>query len=186
MERMTLSRTLARFIEGFSYQELPKQVIERGKTRILDALSSCFAGRDLPWSQIAVKIAEDSKGGSTIFGYDTKVSVADAAMVNAVMSHSILMEDWAPPGGHPSTIVVPVSLAVAEAEGLQGTDVITAIVLGYDIICRLGLGLEGKARTGFRAVPGLGPFGAVVAAGKLLKLNENQLTNALGYAANFA
>ena len=186
MEQVSLSRTLARFIADLSYEDLPPQVIERSKTCILDALSSCFAGRDLPWSQIAVKLVEKNKGGSTIFSYEAKVAAVDAALANAVLSHSILMEDYVPDAGHPSILVVPVAIAVAEEEGLPGTDVITAIVLGYDVLCRVSLGLAGKTPPAFRAVPILGPFGAVVAAGKLLKLNENQLANALGYAANFA
>ncbi len=186
MEQVSLSRALARFIAGLSYKDLPPQVIERGKTRILDALSSCFAGRDLPWSQIAAKLVENSKGRSTILGYEAKVAAIDAALANAVLSHSILMEDYALGAGHPGPVVVPVALAVAEEEGLPGTDVITAIVLGYDVLCRVGLGLGDKTRPGFRAVPVLGPFGAVVTAGKLLKLNEDQLANAIGYAANFA
>lgn len=186
MQQVSLTRALARLIVGFSYKDLPPQVSERGKTRILDALGSSFAGRDLPWSQIAVKLVENSKGESTVFGYRRKAAAMDAALANAVLSHSILTEDYAPGGVHPSTVVVPVALAVAEEEGLSGTDVITAIVLGYDMICRVGLGVGGKTRPGFRPTSVLGPFGAVAAAGKLLKLSEGQLANALGYAANFA
>lgn len=184
MEQVSLSRALARFVVELSYEDLPPQVAERGKTRILDTLSACFAGRDLPWSQIAAKLAENSQGSSTVFGYGTKVAAMDAALANAVMSHSVLLEDCFSGAGHPSVIIVPAAMAVAEEECLSGAELITAIVAAYEVYTRIGLGQGGRWRPRFRDVPVLGAFGAATASGKLFKLNEDQMTSALGFAAN--
>ncbi len=178
----SLSRDLARFINSLSYEVLPEEVVEQAKLRILDALSCSFAGRDRPWSRIAVDLVKNNRGDATIISYEPKVPTVDAAFANGVLAHSILQEDFVGLG-HPSTMVVPATLAVAEQEGASGADVITALVVGYDIFARSFLG--GTIHPGFRTGAIVGPLGVAASVGKLLKLSEDQIVNCLGYGANF-
>lgn len=186
MTPISLSRSLARFAVDLSFQDLPEEVVERCKVSILNVFSPCFAGRDLPWSRTAVEIARKGHGPSTILVYGDRGEPADAALANAVMAHSILLEDFAPGLGHPGISVVPAALAVAEETGVSGADLITAVVAGYEVLMRVGLGLRGKLHAGFGESSVLGTFGAAVSVGKLLKLNEDQMMSSIGYAATFA
>jgi 2-methylcitrate dehydratase PrpD len=108
----------------------------------------------------------------------------DAAFTNSVLIASIAQEDFLFTF-HPGVVNVPTAIAIGEREGSSGTEVLTALVVGYDIMGRIFLGGPNIAPR-FRGVSAYGPFGAAATAGKLLKLNEDQLTSALGFAANSA
>ncbi len=180
------ARVLATFAHRLSYEDLPDEVRELAKTRILDALSSAFAGLDLPHSRIAIEAVRNSKGASTVFGHARKAGVPDAAMANAVLAHSIFYEDMMLRSPHPSTMVVPAVFAVGEHEKASGRETVVAIVLGYELLSRifraLG-GLRAFATSAFRPGPIVGTFGAAAAAGRLMKLSEEQLMHTLGFAA---
>jgi 2-methylcitrate dehydratase PrpD len=180
----SIAITLSRFIHKLSYSDLKDNVKEVAKTRILDTLSSSFAGRDLPHSRTALQVVKDSKGNSTIFAHELKVSLLDAILVNAVLAHSILQEDMIIGGVHPSTVVVPAALAMAEQEESSGPDLLTAIVLGYELAGRMGKATGQFAVQTFRRGTILTTFGAAAAAGKLLKLSETKLAHTIGYAAS--
>ena len=184
MERPSINRILARFICGFSFNQIPSEVIRRAKNLILLSLGTAIAGRDLPYSMIAVKLVDGSRGNATIFTYRHQVAAKDAAFANAVLACGIAQDDMLFTF-HPGTVNVPTAIAVAEQEASSGAELITALVIGYDVMGRIFLGGP-NIRQGFRTGSVFGPFGAAAAAGKLLKLNEDQLTNALNIVANFA
>lgn len=184
MERPNINRSLARFICGLSIDKLPSEVIHTAKNLILDTLGTAIAGRNLPYSVIAVKLVEGSKGNATIFTYHRQVAAKDAAFANAVLASGMALEDVLFTF-HPGPVNVPTAIAVAEQEASCGADLIAALVAGYDAMGRIFLG-GSTIRQGFRSGSVFGPFGATAAAGKLLKLDEDQLTNALNLAANFA
>jgi 2-methylcitrate dehydratase PrpD len=184
METPSISRRLAKFIKTISFEELPKDVIERTKILILDALSTTIAGHNSTYVKIGLELVKNNKGNTTIFTYDYRVPAIDATFINSLLANSIGQDDMQYKS-HPGAIVVPTSLTLAEQEGSSGSDVITAVVAGYDIIGRIYLGAPSIIPR-FRGIPVLGPFGAAATAGKLLQLEEDKLTNALCYAANFS
>lgn len=185
MEGKTLTRVIAEYVHGLSYEALPEEIQEVAKTRILDSLSCCYGALDLPWPRVAVEFVRGSRGKATVIGHDLKVPSLDAALVNSVLAHSILQEDTGP-GGHPSTIVVPAVLAVAEEESSSGKEALTALVAGYEIMARTAFGGDWLTPRPFRPSPIYGTFGAAAAAGKLMRLTPAHLTHALGYAATLA
>ena len=107
-----ITRTLATFVRNITYVDLPENVRELAKNRILDSLSSAYGGHDLRHSRTAVDIAKIYPGNAKIWGYDLEASLPYAVMANGVMAHSILQEDTF--GGHPSTIIPAAVLGVAE------------------------------------------------------------------------
>src|SRR5437879_8867903 len=88
-------------------------------------------------------LALDGKGESTVFG-DTKTwTPAVAALLNGALGHSLDFDDThADSSLHPSAPVVPAAFAVGEMTGDSGRDVLTAIVAGYEVCCRLGNALD--------------------------------------------
>ncbi len=191
MEGQSISQKLAQFVHRLSYDALPKDVVEAAKTRILDSLSTSLAGYNLPSGQIALAVVKDSKGPATVIGQRRGYAVRDAAFVNGVTASNTAQSDSQLEGGHPSTTIVPAALAMAEQEGSSGRDVIAAIVLGYELMNRMTLGTPADAGRdgllgGFRNSTVFGIFGVAAAAGRLMKLGEEQLTQAIGYAADLA
>jgi 2-methylcitrate dehydratase PrpD len=180
------SREFGKFLADLSYEDLPAAVVEMAKSRMLDALSVSFNGKNLPHCQVALRSISGSKGACTIFGEPTKAAAADAAFVNAVIGHSTLHEDFGG-GGHPGTYIIPVALAGGEEWGRSGKEVLTAVVTGYEAAARMTRAVPpGMTERGFRAVPALGVFGAAATAGKVLGLKEEQMAVALDLAANMA
>jgi 2-methylcitrate dehydratase PrpD len=81
----------------------------------------------------------------------------------------------------------PAALAAAEFGGADGSALIVAVAVGWEVALRLRKGLEPdhEAR-GFSPVATCGTFGAAVAAALLLGLDRGGLLNALGLAASYA
>jgi 2-methylcitrate dehydratase PrpD len=81
-------------------------------------------------------------------------------------------------------VVVPTAIAVAEQHGASGAEVLTAIVIGYEMVERILRATGRISNSGFRPGTIFTTFGAAAAAGKVLSLSDAQLAHALGYAAS--
>ena len=182
-EQGPIIRILGKFVHDLKYEDLPEAIQELAKTRILDALSAAYAGRNLPHSQTALRIVKKSPGKSTLMGSKVKVGLLDAVMANSVMAHSILQEDTAFMG-HPGTMMIPVALGVGEQEKASGRETIVAIILGYELMGRISEGIFPLPMTAFRPGPIVGTFGTAATAGRLMKLDIEKFSHGLGYAAN--
>jgi 2-methylcitrate dehydratase PrpD len=184
----TIVTALSKYMHGLSYNDLPENVREIAKTRILDCLSCAIAGQSLPPSLVALKAFKNSSGNATVFGYQPKVSLLEATLVNAVLTSSICQGDQMGGSGsiHASTVIVPAALTVGGQEKSSGTDALLSIVLGYELAGRLSIAVGPFSKKAFRRGMILATFGAAAAAGKLFRLNEAQLTNCIGYAASLA
>jgi 2-methylcitrate dehydratase PrpD len=184
------ARVLAEFVVGLQYSDLEKDVIEKAKMHFLDTIGVSLAAVDMPWSQIVIDTVKKLGGSkeSTILGDKTKTSSILAALANGTLAHGIDMDDSIIPGwAHTGASVVPSALAMAEVSQSSGKDFITAVVLGYDIGCRLdAAAYPGLRQRGFHATGLAGTFGAAAAAGKILGLNEDQMTNTFGLAGTQA
>ena len=88
-------------------------------------------------------LALDGKGDSTVFGDSKTWTPAVAALLNGALGHSLDFDDThADSSLHPSAPVVPAAFAVGEMVGASGREVLTAIVAGYEVCCRLGNALD--------------------------------------------
>lgn len=180
----SISRQLAQFIHKLSFDGLPPHLIEKAKSRILDALSTAIAGRGLPVPTVALELVRNHKGRATIFGHEPRVPAMDAAFVNATLTNGRSQDDFLYKS-HPGALTIPAAMAIAEEHGNSGTEVITSVILGYEIVGRVFLGGPTMLPK-FRASGVAGTLGAAATAGKLLRLDEDQLKDALGCAAVFS
>jgi 2-methylcitrate dehydratase PrpD len=105
------------------------------------------------------------------------------------MAHAFELDGSTKPsvGVHPCATIFPAALAVAQERGFNGRDMITAFVAATEVVLRIGsaTGHSNEIR-GFHAPGTTGPFGAVVACGKLMEFDTARMTNALGIAASLA
>jgi 2-methylcitrate dehydratase PrpD len=183
MDLENLSAKVAHHIVATTFADLPDHVVEVTKQSLLDAIGVTFAASTLgeacgAFAEIA-REAETPRG-ATVIGYGFRTSAAMAAFVNGSMAHSLDYEDTFDPAlVHPNAAVVPAALALAETlPNIDGRKLITAIALGCDLACRMGLAIDGHDKKGLSVRYMSGVFGATAAAGKLLELTEEQLKHA--------
>jgi 2-methylcitrate dehydratase PrpD len=192
-EDLELQRTreLAEFIKSLDFTKLSSSVIQSTKYCILDSIGTTVAGSVTPASRIVrdVVAGESGKEGeSAVIGSGMKVSCVDAALLNSTSAHSIEMDDFHNKGGvHPGVAVIPAALSVAEKQRSSGSELIAAVIVGYEAMCRIGIvTCVGQLERGFHPTATCGVFGSAAAAGRLWNLDVPVLANALGIAGSFA
>src|SRR5207237_4431870 len=186
--------TLAAYVANLKFADIPPQVLERAKVLTLDFLGSAIrARRDAESTPSLLKMLEalalDTSGESTVFGDSKTWTPAVAALLNGALGHSLDFDDThADSSLHASAPVVPAAFAVGELMGSSGKDVLTAIVAGYEVCCRLGNALDPTSHyaRGFHPTATAGTFGAAAAAGKLFGLSKEQLISAFGVSGSKA
>ena len=186
----TMSQQVASIGETLSYNDLPELVVENSKKFILDLLGNILAAKHLKSSQIILDTVKDLGGEptSTVIGWNYKTSAQMAAFANGTMGHSFDMDDDHREGTqHSSVVVFPAVLALAEKYNKSGKDLITAFVYGSEVTIRLGEAFMGQTYyQGFHPTGTCGVFGAAAGAAKVMGLNEDQITKALGIAGSQA
>jgi 2-methylcitrate dehydratase PrpD len=115
------------------------------------------------------------------------MSVADAALANGCIAHALDYDDCGVKIGHPSVLVLPAALSMADHFGSSGQDLLTAYILGLEIEGKLALHADFKLmQSRLNHQSWYGAIGAAAACSKLLRLDVSGTRHALGLAANFA
>jgi 2-methylcitrate dehydratase PrpD len=183
------TRQLARFASQTRYEDLPPGLVDKAKIYVLDNLAAGFVGAEQPWAQIVAGLARDLGGNeeASVFNQPQKADVSRAAWINGTMIGAFEIEHIGHVS-HPSGTVFPAVLALAERDHHDGRAVVVAMMLGYEIVCRIGEAQTAavERERGFHNPAANGAFGAAVAAGKLLGLDELKLAWALGIAGSSA
>ncbi len=162
--------TLAGYVAALQFTDIPQDVLARAKLLTLDFLGSAIRARREAEStpsilQMLQALSLDAAGESTVFGDDKRWTPAVAALLNGALGHSLDFDDThADSSLDPSAPVVPAAFAVGELVGASGRDVLTAIVAGYEVCCRLGNALDPTSHyaRGFHPTATCGVFAAVL------------------------
>lgn len=186
----TTAERLSQFTHRLTYDELPDPVVRAAKQHILDALGVSLASSTMNFARSAVRVVA-AMGGSpdaAIIGNGLRAPAANATLANGVMAHGIDYDDTHSGSiTHTSSCVVPSALAIGEMVGASGREYLTAVVAGYESTIRIGLAAPSQFhRRGFHTTPIAGTFGAAVVSAKLLGLDPEQTTNALGLCGSQA
>lgn len=179
----TLAERLARYSRELTYRHLPAEVVHEVKRRLIDTLGCAFGGwQDAP-AKIARKIARSVpfRSGATLLGEGYRTTEDLAAFANGTAVRYLDYNDTylSKEPAHPSDNI-PAALAAAEAAGRGGKALIEAIVLGYEIQCRLCDAAALRPR-GWDHVT-YGAFSSALAAAKLWRLTEAKTIHAVGLA----
>jgi 2-methylcitrate dehydratase PrpD len=169
-------------LSGVHYEDLPEAVISYCKLFIIDSLGVTFPGSQAPGCQAVVDLTSAWGGdsGSRVLIHGNRTAPPLAALANSTMMHALDFDDTLDASAlHTFVSVLPAALAVAESAGpVDGKRLITALVLGVDLICRLSLGIR-RPLSWIRTAT-CGSFGAAATAGHMLGLDRDGLANALG------
>jgi 2-methylcitrate dehydratase PrpD len=181
------TREVANWVADLRHDDLPQRTREVVRIAILDTIGAGVYGFQTPWAKMLLEWARRGAGTgeSTVWG-EAKASLraADAALVNGTAAHAFELDDYHNAKLHPGAVVVPAAIAMAEKLSSTGTELVTAIAAGYEVMIRTSLALNPSATRlrGWHLTGVCGPFGAAAACASLMKLHTEQCAWALGLA----
>nr|WP_152968152.1 MmgE/PrpD family protein [Achromobacter sp. DMS1] len=184
------SAELAAFAANLRHEDIPAAVLRRAEDLLLDCLGSILAGASARPVQAIERYARamgPADGPSEVLITRRRTTPLFAAMVNAAAAH-VVEQDDVHNGSvfHPAAVVFPPALAVAQALGSSGAELLTAAVAGYEIGIRVGEFLGRSHYKIFHTTGTAGTLAAAVAVGRLLRLTPEQMLHALGSAGTQA
>jgi len=182
---------LSAYIASALRQPLPASVVEKTKHHVLDTIAAMVSGSRLLPGKKAISYVKTLGGvkEACVIGSRIVTSAANAALANGMLAHADETDDsHAPSLTHPGCGIVPAALAMAEREARNGTVLLRAVALGYDVGCRLTLALNAyQFREDGHSTHSFGPmFGAAAAAGALAGITAGQARYLLSYTAQQA
>jgi 2-methylcitrate dehydratase PrpD len=187
---MAITARLAHLITEATYEDLPEAVVLQAKRALLDTIGVTLAGHSEESGRIITAWVEDAGGSqeAAVLGTALYTSPALAALANGTLGHALDFDDVTfHLRGHPSVPVAPAVLALGEAMGSSGVEVITAFVVGVEVESKIGKAMSSAhPRRGWHPTATLGTLGAAAAAAKILGLTVPQTQMALGIAASKA
>ncbi|WP_295427261.1 MULTISPECIES: MmgE/PrpD family protein [Chromatiaceae] len=163
----------------------------RGMVRklLIDKIGLTIAGAKFPWSEGSYRAttAFPAQGRSTVIYFGDLLSPEQAAFVNASSGNAQDYDDTnIAIKIHAGGVVIPAALAVGESERRSPDQIARALVLGIEVMTRLGAGIPNSHLNGFHTPDVVGPFGAGIAAGLLLGLDKTQMMNMMGICGSFS
>lgn len=184
------SATLAAFAANLRFEDIPAPVLRRAEDLLLDCLASILAGaasRPVLAIDRYAGAMGPADGPSEILINRRRTSPVFAAMVNAAAAH-VVEQDDVHNGSvfHPAAVVFPPVLAVAQALGRSGRDLLVAAVAGYEVGIRVGEFLGRSHYKTFHTTGTAGTLAAAAATGRLLGLSPAAMLDAFGSAGTQA
>ena len=185
------SRVLAEFAAGLRFEDLPAPVVHQACRIVLDAVGCAMAA----WTEDAEKacIARDTAllypaaPGAGIIGAAGTAQPAFAALANGILVNAADNDDTHKRALlHAGSVVVPVALALAQARGLSGRELIAALVAGYEVAVRVGMAVMPTHYRFWHSTAINGTFGAAAAAARAMGLDADAAQRAFGIAGTSA
>jgi 2-methylcitrate dehydratase PrpD len=181
------ARKLAQFIVSTRFDDLPESVRHEAKRTLLNWVGCAIGGsrQETVTNAIAALAPFFGASQATLFGRAERMDVLNASLLNGISSHVLDFDDTHPETTiHPAAPVAPAILALAEYRPVSGRDLIHALVMGIEAECRIGrAAAPAHYEAGWHITGTAGVFGSAAATGRLLGLNEQQMSWALGLAA---
>jgi 2-methylcitrate dehydratase PrpD len=183
--------TLAKFALEFPSQDIPADVMHLAKRCAMNSWGVALYATLDPASDIMLDFlrAEGCAPLATVIGSGFKTSPQNAALANGFLGHLEDYDDTHTTVIHPSAPILPAALALGEQRGVSGKELLGAFAIGVDVACRIGLVIYSHFREGaahWHITNTCGVLGAAAAAGRLLKLTEQQMVYALAIAGTQA
>lgn len=179
---------LGRAAAGLKLNDLPAEVFQRAKQRVLDTVGCLVAGYDAGISREIQEfvLAQGGAAEATLLPGGQSTTTSLAVLAHATYIHGLELSDAAPRGTvHPGNEIVPVALAYAEKRKVGGAAIIPAVVAGYEVEIRFGRAVFPSAFYRGWWTPGIfGGIGSAVAAGHMLGLDATRLDNTIGIVLN--
>lgn len=181
---MTISQTLADFIFQTNYGDLPDVAIHAAKRSLVDTLAVSIAAHAAPGVREVLELAigEGGRAASSIWTSEQRVPPRAAAFANSFIASALDFDSLHSMAVvHADIVIVPAAVAVAEDRGASGKDLLTAIAVGDDVLCRLGRSTQLNSGWFYTSV--YGPIASAAVTAKLLGAEASRIAAAMGLAS---
>ncbi len=178
---------LAEFVVDARWEDFNPSTIAAAKDVVLDTIGAILAGSRLPENANFAEFAAtmSGPGKATVLGHTHRVQPVWAAMVNATAGVSLEMDEGNRlGGGHPSIHVTPGAIAVAEDLGRSGSEALASIIVGYEVISRVGTATTVKAEVHSHGT--WGTIGTAAATARLMGFDAGQTRVAMNLAMSMS
>ncbi len=182
--RSSVAHQFARYGLSLNYKLLPQDVVHQAKRCLLDALGCAIGGYEDPGRLICEEVIKELGGReeATVFCSGLRTSAPNATLVNSFMVRLLDYNDLGG-GGHNSDSISAI-LAISEREKASGKDLLTSIVISYELGARVTQSITGMSLEERGWTPDIrGGFSMPPTLGRLMGLTEDQIANAIGTCA---
>jgi 2-methylcitrate dehydratase PrpD len=188
---LKVTQRIAQYVSATCLEDFPPEAVNAAKGAIMDCLGCAVAGSREPLADILCQFvrANGAPPLASVVARGFKTSAPDAALINGAMAHALDYDDITQiTKSHPSAVLLPSALALAEETEATGQDVLLAYMLGFEVACSVGEALSAAYYDdlGWHPTGPLGALGAAVAASRILKLDQSQTAMAVSLAASQA
>lgn len=182
-------KNISKFISNYRYEQATVESITTVKAAFLDFFGVTYRGASEEASKIAYNTVEEIFSGNlnlnlraSVIGRNKKTNILSAGFLNGVSAHVLELDDGHRGGQiHLGSVIFPTALAISESFDLSGKEFLEGVIVGYEVGILLGKIVNPDHRNkGFHTTGTIGAFVAGTVASKLLKLDEEQILNALG------
>ena len=183
------TKSLAKFAVELEFNKIPENILNYLKLLFLDGVGCCVHGNTLEWTKTLREVVTNKEdiNQCSIIGTNKKTTLLNAVLINSTAGHGFESDDIHRESIlHPNSIIVPVSINVAEKIGnINGKKFLTSVVAGYEVATRIGsaAGTELLLR-GFHPQGTHGTIAAAITAGKLMDFSTDQMVHAIGIAGS--
>ena len=183
------TKSLAKFAAELEFNKIPENILNYLKLLFLDGVGCCIHGNTLEWTKTLEEVVTNKEdiNQCSIIGTNKKTTLLNAVLINSTAGHGFESDDIHRESIlHPNSIVVPVSINIAEKMGnINGKKFLTSVVAGYEVATRIGsaAGTELLLR-GFHPQGTHGTIAAAITAGKLMDFSTDQMVHAIGIAGS--
>ena len=186
---MEVTKKIAEYVVNTSLEDFPPEAITAAKAAIIDCLGCALAGSKEPLADVLVNYLNDLGGNpaATVIGRGFKTSAPEAGLINGAMSHALDYDDITfITKTHPSAVLIPAALPVAEEMGATGREMLLAYLVGFEVACAVGDAISPAYfdDLGWHPTGPLGALGAAAAAARLLGLDTEQTAMAISLGAS--
>lgn len=184
---MSIAEEYARYARELDFDDLPPPVVDHAKKLILDIVANAIGGHEWtdsgPFMLEGLRRLNDGARGATVLATGESMAPQWATFANGAMAHSLDYDNHHAKGViHAGSSVVSCALAAGEEMGASGRELITAVVVGYEIACRLAmaLGPHSSHEMGFHPTGTCATFAGSAVVGRLRGADPEVIQNAMG------
>ncbi|WKA56965.1 MmgE/PrpD family protein [Planococcus shenhongbingii] len=185
---MPLSMELVQAIRVRQNNGLPEEILEKARLHIKDTVAiSLAAYKRAPIARQAIAaLSIGTSGSAKVIGSSLRLPPGHAAFSNTALAHALDFDDINDLSRiHPTPVTLAAAIAAADIGKSPAVDLVTAVALGNEILCRMGRAVEPKgigADANWFLSQLFGYFGAAITAGLVLGLSDEELVHAIGLA----
>lgn len=178
---------LATYAASWRTRRLDDELAHQARRAFIDWFGCLIAGKDQPPATLLSRAIAPDSGAAVCFVDNRLSSIRRAALLNATASHIVEFDDiYRDAAYHPGPPTISAALATAHSARCSLNDLLKALVVGYEVACRIGVAVQPSHYRFWHTTGTVGTFGAAASVAFLNNADETQMAHGLATAATMA